>query len=149
MLNVKWHKPIADGEVWPDNRELIITFYHVVVRLGYCGTFGEQVEELKFGSLTMEANIELQTITRGELYCVSMAASNVLGKGFETAMGKQFYALETPGPVRNLEVSPLLGQATLCISLDEPIDHGLGPNRPLRLVTGLERRLWLNSPVTV
>ena len=149
MLNVKWHKPIADGEVWPDNRELIITFYHVVVRLGYCGTFGEQVEELKFGSLTMEANIELQTITRGELYCVSVAASNVLGKGFETAMGKQFYALETPGPVRNLEVSPLLGQATLCISWDEPIDHGLGPNRPLRLVTGLERRLWLNYTVTV
>jgi hypothetical protein len=149
MLNVKWNTPVADGEVRPENRELIIRFYFVVVRLGPCGTFGKQVEDLKFGYRTTEADLSLETLQRGELYCASVAAANVLGRGFETAMGKEFYALEPPGPVRNLQVNSLLGQSTLCISWDAPNDHGLGPDRPVRMLSGLERRLWLNYTVSV
>ena len=151
MLNVKWNTPVADGEVRPENRELIIRFYFVVLRLGPCGTFGKKVEDLKFGYRTTEADIGLppKSLKRGELYCASVAAANVLGRGFETAIGKEFYALEPPGPVRGLQVNSLLGQSSLCISWDEPIDHGLGPGRPLRMLSGLERRLWLNYTVTV
>ena len=146
-LNVKWNLPRADGEIRPEKRELIITKYNVVFREGECGTNGTVVYDRSFGAQTTEADIISTSLIGGNLYCVSVAATNMVGRGFETATGKEVYALGVPSTVTALQVKPLLGKSTICISWQNPTDLGMGPN--VTLPTGLERRLLLNYTVTI